>query len=265
MIRFGPAGLGPVASAEKTLEEYSKLGIKACEIAFTYSIYIHSKEDAKRIGKSAEKLGISLSIHAPYFINLNSEEKSKREQSKKRILDCLEIGTILNAKKVVFHPGFYGKKSKEETYEQIKKEIIEIQEIRKQKNFSPELAPETTGKSNVFGSVDEIAQLVRDTKCSFCIDFAHILAREKDYKFHEVLTKLHKSSHLHIHFSGIEYGEKGEKKHIETSEKELHKLIENIPKNTDVTIINESPFPVEDSVTGIKIFNRLWVTISTLK
>ena len=83
-IKFGPAGLGPVATAEKTLEKYHKLGLKACEIAFTYSVYIKNEEDALRIGKKAKELGISLSIHAPYFINLNSKEKVKREASKGR-------------------------------------------------------------------------------------------------------------------------------------------------------------------------------------
>jgi deoxyribonuclease IV len=85
-IKIGPAGLGPVKIAEKTLEEYAKLGFKACEIAFTYSVYIKNKKDAERIGKKASKLGISLSIHAPYFVNLNSAEKEKREATKKRIL-----------------------------------------------------------------------------------------------------------------------------------------------------------------------------------
>ena len=89
-IRFGPAGLGPVKNAEETLKEYHKLGLRACEIAFTYGVYIKKEEDAKRIGKKAKELDIKLSIHAPYYVNLNSEEKAKREATKKRILDCCE-------------------------------------------------------------------------------------------------------------------------------------------------------------------------------
>ncbi|MDP3758610.1 MAG: endonuclease IV, partial [Candidatus Daviesbacteria bacterium] len=85
-IKFGPAGLGSVADAEKVLEQYKKLGFKICEIAFTYSAYIKDKKDAKRIGEKAKELGIELTIHAPYFINLNSSEKEKVEASKKRIL-----------------------------------------------------------------------------------------------------------------------------------------------------------------------------------
>src|SRR3989344_9696215 len=178
IIKFGPVGLGSVNEAVKNLEEFSKLGLKACEIAFTYGPYIKTEEDAKTIREAAEKFGISLSIHGQYWINLNSEEPEKIEKTKERILECLKVGTWLNAKVVVFHPGFYGKCGKEETYENIKNAILEIQKKRKEKKYTPELAPETTGKVNVFGSVDETARLARDTGCSFCIDFAHILARE---------------------------------------------------------------------------------------
>ncbi|MFH1364993.1 MAG: TIM barrel protein [archaeon] len=253
MIRFGPSGLGGVKEAIHNLEEYFKMGIRVCEIAFTYGVYINNKKDALEIGEKARKLGISLSIHAPYWINLNSEYKEKIEKSKQRILKCCEVGTYLGAKKVVFHPGYYGKKSKEETYENIKKEIMEMQEERKEKKYPPELAPETTGKINVFGSVEEIKNLTKDTGCSFCIDFAHILAREKDYKFEEVFETFKNFKEIHIHFSGIAYGEKGEKNHIGTEEKDIIKLIEHLPKNKDITIINESPSPVKDSIISSEI------------
>src|SRR3989344_5368019 len=103
-IKFGPAGLGPVKDAINNLEKYHKLGLRACEIAFTYSVYIKEK-DAELIGKAAKKYEIQLSIHAPYFLNLNSEDPKKIEGSKKRIVECLKIGTILGAKYVVIHSG----------------------------------------------------------------------------------------------------------------------------------------------------------------
>jgi deoxyribonuclease-4 len=255
-IKFGPAGLGDVKGAISTLEKYSSLGIKACEIAFTYGVYIKHKEDAIKIGETAKKFGISLSIHAPYWINLNSEDKEKIRKSRQRILQCCETGTHLQATKIIFHPGYYGKKSASETYENIKKEILEIQKEISKKNYTPEIAPETTGKVNVFGSIDEISNLVRDTKCSFCIDFAHILARYKDYKFKEVFEKFKTQKNIHIHFSGIVYGEKGERNHIKTPKNEFMKLISALPKNKNITIINESPSPIEDSLMGIKISEK---------
>ena len=112
------------------------------------------------------------------------------------------------------------------------------------------------GKVNVFGSVDEIGKLVKETGCSFCIDFAHVLARYKNYNFREVLSKFEDHKELHIHFSGIVYGEKGEKHHIKTTEKELRELVSNLPKDKDITVINESPENVEDSVLGLKIYEE---------
>jgi deoxyribonuclease-4 len=82
-IKFGPAGLGPVESAVQTLREYSELGLTACEISFTYGVYIHNEKDFKEIRDAAKTFGIQLSIHAPYWINLNSKDKTKIEQSKK--------------------------------------------------------------------------------------------------------------------------------------------------------------------------------------
>jgi len=256
-VKFGPAGLGGISEAIGNLEEYSKFEIKACEIAFTYGVYIKKIEDALKIRDSAKKFGIELSIHAPYYINLNSLDKEKLEKSRQRILKCCEVGTWLGAHRVVFHAGFYGKMSHEKTYENIKKEILDLQKTAMEKGYTPKLAPEIMGKINVFGSVDEIFQLVRDTNCSLCIDFAHILSRYKDYRFSDVFQKLSKFKNIHIHFSGIEYGEKGERYHKKSSLDELKQLISNLPKDKNITVINESPDPVGDSITAIKIYKSM--------
>jgi deoxyribonuclease-4 len=254
-IKLGPVGLGSAKDAVATLEKYKSFGFTACEIAFNYSVYI-KKPDALKIGEAAKRLGISLSVHAHYWVNLNSEEKEKVEKSKQRILQCCEIGEILGATRVVFHPGYYGKKDQLETYENIKKEILELQEELKKRNYKIKLAPETTGKLNVFGSIDEIKLLTEETGCDFCIDFAHILARYKRYMFKDIFEKFKESKEFHIHFSGIEYGEKGERKHIMTPREDLKKLIEGLPKNKRITIINESPDPVADALMGINILKE---------
>jgi len=253
-LNIGPAGLGPVKEAIKNLETYHKAGLNACEISFTYGPYIKKEEDAKAIGKRAKELGIYLSIHAHYWINLNSAEPEKIEASKKRILECLRIGTLLGAKRVIFHPGYYTKKKgsktefeKEETYQQIKREMLDLQHLRKAHNYTPLLAPETTGKVNVFGSIEETARLVRDTQCSFAIDFAHILARDKDYRFKDVEKLFGMSKEWHIHFSGIAYGEKGEKKHIPTEEKDIKILLKHLPSTKRHFIISEAPDPFGDA------------------
>lgn len=255
-IRMGPAGLGGVKEAVKNLEKFHKKGLTACEIGFTYGVYIKDKKDAEEIGKEAKEKRIKLSIHAPYWINLNSKEKKKIEESKKRILQCCEIGNLLEAYCVVFHPGYYGGMDKEETYQNIKQAILEIEQEIKKNKWQIKLAPETTGKVNVFGSVDEILRLVKETGCFCCIDFAHILAREKKVDYEEILKKFSNFKELHVHFSGIEYGEKGEKRHVKTGDKEIKQLLEALKKyakDKEIVIINESPFMVEDSVRTLEL------------
>lgn len=257
MIRFGPAGLGSVKEAISNLEEYHKLGLRACEIAFTYGVYIKEGE-CEEIRKAAKKLDIKLSIHAPYYINLNSADKKKIEASKKRILDCCKIGELLGAEVVVFHAGFYGKINKEESFQNIKKVVLELMAEIKKNKYKIKIAPETMGKINVFGSADEILRLVEETGCFFCVDFAHLWAREQSHiTYEEIYSKFKKFNELHCHFSGINYGDKGELSHKPTPKEELKKLLKVLPKNKDITIINESPQPAKDSVMGLEILNSL--------
>jgi deoxyribonuclease-4 len=257
MISFGPAGLGGVKEAISNLEKYNSLGLKACEIAFTYGVYIKENE-CEEIKKATEKFNISLSIHAPYFINLNSSEKEKIQASKKRILDCCKIGELLGAKMVVFHAGFYGKMGKEETYQNIKKSIIEIIQEIKNNKYKIKIAPETMGKINVFGDIDEILRLVKETGCSFCIDFAHLWARKQGKTtYEEIYSNFNGFDSLHCHFSGIIFGDKGEKSHKPTPDEEIKKLLRVLPKTKNITIINESPYPVEDAKKMLDIWKKI--------
>ena len=111
MIRFGPAGLGAkVQEAAASMQRYSEQGIRACEIPFTYGVFIDEVRHKGEIGeirRACKKFDIKLSIHAPYWINLNSKEKKKIEESKKRIIDSCRIGEMLGAEIVVFHAGFF--------------------------------------------------------------------------------------------------------------------------------------------------------------
>ena len=263
MIRLGPAGLGDkISKAAASLERYHKLGLSACEIPFTYSVFIeekrHSKE-IKEIREAAKKFGIKLSIHAPYWLNLNSKEKIKIEESKVRILQCCKIGELLGVEIVVFHAGFYGGMNKEECYQNIKKAIVEIMHEIKKKGWKIRLAPETMGKLNVFGNEDEILRLVKETGCDFCLDFAHLYARSLGkMSYIEIYDKFKNFPKLHCHFSGINFGDKGERSHKLTPESEIKKLLSAIPRNKDITIINESPDPLGDSLKSKKILETLW-------
>lgn len=248
MIFVGPAGTG--GKDPENLVKLKEEGFSAVEVAFTYGIWM-SNADAKKYFEVNKKLGLKLSIHAPYYINLNSKEKNKIEASKKRIITCCERAYYMGANKVIFHPGYFGGMDKEEAFDNIKKAMLDL--MKQVKKFKVKLCPETTGKLNVFGSVDEIARLKKETGCSFCIDFSHVLAREKKLDFNYIFKKL-KGKNIHCHFSGIEYGEKGEKKHIITPVDFIKKVIDEIKKRKlNAVLINESPDPVGDCKKTLKV------------
>ncbi len=254
MIRVGPSGIGGVKEAIDVLKQYKKAGLSAAEVEFTYGVYIKNNEDARKIGEVAKKLGIMLSIHAPYYINLASNDKKKIEASKKRILSCCEKAHYLKAKYVVFHAAYYGKRNAAQTYEMVKKAIIDMQKVIKKKRWNVKLAPETTGKRSQFGNLDELLKLAKETGCSFCVDFAHMLAREGRIDYDEIFRKIKKFEHIHSHFSGIEFTDKGERRHLITPIAKIKELLKYIKKyKVDITIINESPDPVGDSIKTTKL------------
>jgi deoxyribonuclease IV len=258
-IKFGPAGIGGFKEASSRLEMYNKLGIRCAEIPFTYQVWLTNYQ-SEVLAESIKKYDIAISIHAPYYINLNSQNKKKTEASIKRILLCCERAHYLQARYVVFHAAFYGGKSAEQVYEIVKSKILEMQQVISKNNWHVKLAPETTGKISQFGSLSELLRLHKETGCFLCIDFAHLRARQGKIDYQDVFKKIKeaKLDNLHCHFSGIEFGDKGELRHLVTEEKDLHDLLEHLKKSgLSANIINESPSPVEDSIKGIKILKSL--------
>lgn len=257
--------IGPAGNAGKdifsSLTKLSGSGLQAQEVEFVRGV-VMSNETAKKVGEEAKKLGIQLSIHAPYYINLASEEKPKIEASKKRILDSCERGFHMGARYVVFHPAYYGKKEKDDVYKIVKEAIVEMQDSLKKDGFDAvRLAPETTGKKTQFGSLDELLRLRKETGCSICVDFAHLLARDGSVDYRKIFWKLSEAGikTLHSHFSGIEFTEKGERRHLLTEEDEIKKLLD-VAKDFDIEIslINESPQPFEDAMKTKKIYDSLY-------
>lgn len=248
MIYIGPAGTSGLGYPDG-LQKCKELGLNALECEFTYGVRM-SNDEAKKIGEIAKKLGIKLSVHCPYYINLNSKEKAKLNASKKRILQSCERAYYLMAKYIVFHAGFYGGLEKEEVYDNIKKEIIELQKEVKKNKWDVELAPETTGKTSQFGDIDELLRLRKEIKCEICVDFAHLKARNNGkINYDEIFKKLKPLNYIHSHFSGIEWTTKGERRHLITKEKDIKELLAYIKKyKVDITIINESPDPFGDSI-----------------
>lgn len=263
-IFLGPAGV-PICSKDRStiagIRKVKELGLNAMEIEFVRQVYMSNKM-AKEAGREAKKLGIKLSVHAPYFINLASEEKEKIEASKKRILDSCERAHYMGADPVVFHPAYFGKRSREECFGMVKKAVKDIQETIKRNRWKVRLAPETTGKHSALGSLKETIQLAKETKCFLCIDPAHLFARKYGkIDFAEVFdaVKPLKFKHLHFHFSGIEYTAKGEKNHVPINHNPDFRSFakELVKRKQNCTIISESPVLEKDALKMKKVFESL--------
>jgi deoxyribonuclease-4 len=114
MIRVGPAGSDGLGNL-KGIHKVARMKLDCMEVEFTYGVRM-SMDHAREVGALAKEKGIVLSVHAPYYINLASDEKEKIVASKKRILDSCERADALGARNVVFHAGFYQKKTAAQTY-----------------------------------------------------------------------------------------------------------------------------------------------------
>jgi deoxyribonuclease-4 len=255
MIKIGPAGSAGLGNL-KGIRKVARMKLDCMEVEFTYGVRM-SMEDAREVGSLAKEKGITLSVHAPYYINLASDENEKIVASKQRILDSCERAAVFDARCVVFHAGFYQKKTAEQTYRLIQKAILELQGKIKKNKWKVQLCPEITGKPSQFGSVEELLKLKKETGCGICVDFAHLYAREQgkiDYA--RILKKLPKK--FHAHFSGIEYGPKGERKHLKTTKKFFEPLAEALLKTKrDVTLICESPQPYKDAAMMKRVVAEL--------
>ena len=257
MIKLGPGGTAGLGYDEG-IKEIARLGLTALEVEFTHGVHMKN-EVAKIIGQLAKKNNISLSVHAPYFINLASLEKAKINASIKRILDSCERAHYLKATHVVYHSGFFQKQDPKKVKEIITENTAFIMDKIKENNWKTTISPELTGKPSQYGSISELLELKKETGCEITIDFAHQKARQQgkiDYA--EIFDQIKSLKHIHAHFSGIVWTEKGERNHIITEEKDIMPLAKEILKRkADITLINESPDPIGDAVKTKKIFDKL--------
>lgn len=254
-IRIGPAGSngrGHLAG----LREAARLGLDGMEIEFTYGVRMPAAA-AEDVGRFADSLGLFLSVHAPYYINLASDDPAKVEASRKRILDSCHRAHLMGARDVVFHAGFYQGKPADRTYDLIRNQLESLQcEIRRN-GWAVMLCPETTGKSSQFGALAELQRLMKDTGCGITVDFAHLYARQQgDIDYDALQEQLPRS--FHAHFSGIEFTAKGEKRHIRTRPTHFRPLAQALMHRAkQVTLICESPAPFKDAVMMKRMIRRL--------
>ncbi|MEZ0345731.1 MAG: TIM barrel protein [Infirmifilum sp.] len=257
-LHFGPAGVPTTVKKGGVLEgimEVKRLGLDAMEIEFVRKIFL-DEERAVEVKKTASQLGVLLTVHAPYYINLNSKEEEKVKASIERILDSARIGFKAGAWSVCFHAGYYEDREREATHRRIKESLRAIIKTLREEGVEIWIRPETTGKPSQYGSLEEILDLSSELEMVMpVIDFAHLHARGKgalkQYQdFTAILGLVEEKlgrfglENMHIHVSGIEYSEKGEVRHLNLAEADLdYKLLVKALREFNVkgALISESP------------------------
>ena len=255
-IYLGPAGVPLTAAKSDTIsgiKRVAELKLGAMEIEFVRGVHM-TNDLADEAGQAAKELGVKLSVHAPYFINLCNPEVL--EASQKRILDSCERAHHMGASVVVFHPGYYGKLGKGEALSRVTDACREMAKALRENGWDVKLGLETTGKMSQFGTVDEILAICEKVKgCVPVLDWAHLHAKyQGKADFRAILSKVTSAGfrRIHTHFSNIEFGDKGEKRHltIEHKEPDFRKVAKVILDSDlhEITIISESPALEKDSL-----------------
>lgn len=232
-IKFGPGG-NPKAFAEagyKSSVDMPKylesIGLNAYEYQCNKGVKI-SEKTALELCENAKKHNIFLSVHSQYYISLSSVEEEKRDKSISYIMDCMRISKVLDAKRIVVHSGSASKISREQALFLAKDTLKRtMDEVRSEGYEGIHICPETMGKINQLGDLDEVIELCKvDDSFIPTIDFGHLNSRTfggiktvSDYE--TILNKIENSlgfdrlKVFHSHFSKIEYSEKGgEVKHL---------------------------------------------------
>ena len=236
-FRFGTVG-SPTGTPKKpggsvgAIAFSKSIGLNALELGWVQSVRV-SEETCAVIKKTSSEEDVAVSVHAPYFINLNATDE-EWPKSRKRLMDAAHYGNLAGATDIIFHPGSY--------FENPPAEVLKIaiprlkgcvDELRKAGN-PVIIRPETMGKSAMLGSFEDTLEMSKTIDGVLpCIDFAHLHARPGDgtmntYDEWSALLKVYQKAlgkpalkHLHIHLSGIEYGPKGEKNHLKLAEADL--------------------------------------------
>ena len=272
-LLFGTAGVPPSAKSPTTeagIERVAELGLGCMEVQFVRGVKMNERM-AREVGGVAKKSGVKLTAHAPYFINFNAHEKEKIVASQERLIQTARIASLFGAEGIVFHAAFYLNDSPSAVYARVKEMLKETVKLLRAEGNLVLLRPETTGKGSQFGTLEEVLNLSDEVEgIAPCIDFAHMHARSGELNSYEEFLALLKQvedrlgrqalDHMHIHLSGIEYGKRGEIRHLNLRESDLRyvELLRAL-KELEVkgVLICESPDREGDALVLQETYNSL--------
>jgi len=234
-LLFGTAGIPRSvipSSTTKGIERIAELGLGCMELEFVKGVYL-SPKSALAVAQLAGDRHVTLTAHAPYYVNLNAHEPEKIEASRERILRTARIAALCGAVSIVFHAAFYLGDSPSNVHNQVKMQLQQITSQLRSENNRIWVRPEVTGKVSQYGTLEELLELSTEVSgVAPCIDFAHWHARTGAFnsydEFMAVLKQIESKlgrqalDDMHIHVSGIAYGKHGEIKHLNMEESDFN-------------------------------------------
>ena len=231
MVLFGPAGNSDSFYAEghkSTVETFAwitAMGLDAYEYSFGRGVRL-GEAMAKKIGAEAAAHRVTLSVHAPYYVNLATEDAQKAENNLRYFVQSATAAKWMGARRIVFHAGTQGTLPREEALARTRAALKDVIAALDEAGVGDiELCPETMGRAKQIGDVDEVVELCRpDERLVPAVDFGHLHARGRgalkdEADFAAVLDRLedglggYRARRFHVHFSRIEYTAAGEKMH----------------------------------------------------
>ena len=231
-LLFGTAGV-PNSTPKKNnpiegVRQIHTLGLDCMQLEFAHGVRM-KEEISSGLRRISYQLGIPLTSHGPYYINLNAREQDKIDSSVERIIQTAKISDLCGAESMTFHAAFYMKDSPYDVFDLVEKSLNVIEERLSRLDIEIELRPELTGKTSQFGSLEELLQLTKQVNsCHPCLDFSHLFARTGKYNSYDefcmILDRLDDElggkalQNMHIHISGISSNSKGDLKHLNLSE-----------------------------------------------
>lgn len=271
---FGTAGI-PLRTEPRSYENGFKtlkeLNLGGMEVEFVRGVNMNPAT-IPIVKKLSKEMDLVLTAHGPYYVNLNSEEPDKIDASVKRILDTARTAYAFGGYSITFHAAFYMKKDKETVSKQVLLKMTEIIETLKSENIEIWVRPETTGKGTQWGDLDEVIALSKELDMVLpCVDFSHLHARHLGIyntydEFAGIFEKIGNElgdkalKNFHAHVAGIEYGQKGEKNHLNFAESDFnYKDLMKAFKAFDVKgmIVCESPNIEAEAVILQEYYNSL--------
>lgn len=263
-----PKKPGGAVGAVQRLRE---LGLGAYEIGWVQSVRV-KEETCARIKAAAEESEVVISVHAPYYINLNATDE-EWPKSRKRLMDAAHYGYLAGATDIIFHPGSYFERPPAEVLEVATPRLKGCIDELRQADNPVTLRPETMGKSAQLGTLEDTIAMAKAIDGVLpCVDVSHLHARTGDGSLNSYdewsaqFTSYRKQlgaramKRLHIHLSGIEYGPKGERKHLMLAESDFNLdglLRVLVDMGCRGRIVCESPVMEDDALLIKQRWNRI--------